>query len=389
MDARKYFPFFRKALIAALSFWGYFVVRIFTVAVVTAIYTDSDTMFVGLHPSYGIACALASIIVLFIYAFDSYACDTVYCLNYLDEIDPEAENFIFKDEFKRLLKTKTFFVGIGIWAFFSLITWSFLEMLACVFINVICELFARRQWFNGREHRDLVKRSKRPYALTLVGHTLLWFALFFGMILCVGALKMSLGSIIGLVAYVLSIVLCAVAVLLVVLFFYRRIRAIRIQKRLMNKLEKLSRANGLRFRKPQNIYSTVLLQKVSCFTLEHKHLSFNCVLIPTISRKTPLYFIGNGIVKRVRTFYFFKIELFKRERVITYKLKKPAENERNIILLSPIPRAFYLGPVGNPTEGDNSSEIDNALIYSGSAFCNYAERLLSQEHIYEKEAINH
>lgn len=379
MDARKFFPFFRKAMLSALSFWGYFVIRIFATAFVTALYTDSDTAFEGFPPSYGIVCALVSAVVLALFSFDSYVCDPVYCLNYLDETDPESEKFELGHEFKELLHTPSFYVGIGIWAFFSLITLGFAEMSVCVAVNVFAELLARRRWFSERNRKGLVKKPKRPYAVSLFAHILLWLLIASGAILCVGMLKMSLGSIAGLVAYALSFAVCVAVSVLAFLFFYRRIRAIRIQKRLMKKISAVCRANGIRFREPKNIYSAALLQKVSSFTLEHRHIRFNCILIPTLLRKTPLYFLGNGTVKRVHTFYFFRIELFKREKIIEYKFNKTGSDEKNIILLSPIPRAFYLGPVGNPTDGDNSSEIDNALIYSGSAFCNYVERTVSQK----------
>jgi hypothetical protein len=70
---------------------------------------------------------------------------------------------------------------------------------------------------------------------------------------------------------------------------------------------------------------------------------------------------------------------------LKYHLERPQKGEKNVIILSPIPREFFIGERGNASNGDFNSEVDTALIYSGSEFCNYIERVISENRIYDKE----
>lgn len=385
MNFQKYFPYFRKAILSTISFWGYYALQLFVSAFVVVIYTNSDTAFEGLHASYLPVTAVLCLIALYPYSYDTYIGDFIACGRYFDSLG-ERDSFSLKEEFLLRIRDVEFIVSRAVWAFWTLVVMGFVPMLVCVAITTFAELMVLRYWFSCRSRRESVVKKKRPYAIYLLGRIARWNLIVFGCTFLVAIVKLSIGSIWTLVSKILFVAIIAVAAFMVFLFFYRRVRAVKVQRRLVKKLSAVCRENGLRLKLPNGIYTALLRQKVQYFTLEHRHIRFNIALVPTILRKTPLYFLGDGVIQRVHTFYFFKIDLFSKDKFIEYKLPKPQDGEKNIILLSPIPRQFFIGPPGNPAEGDNSSEVDGALVYSGTALCNYINRILSEEHIYHKES---
>ncbi|MBR6562478.1 MAG: hypothetical protein IKK70_00895 [Clostridia bacterium] len=383
MNAERYFKTCRAVLLSLLSFWAYFALTRAVMALCITIYADADTRFEGLHPSIYVLYWALCIILLVPYAFDCFVSDADATLEYTESLD--RSEFNFKQELLSSVRSESFIATRVIWLLCSLVFKSFFFTVALLLITTACELFAHRRWFYCHQNGEEAKPKRRPYFFTLAGICARWILMVVALALIVAVLKNTLGSIWAIVSTAILIAIGAVLIFGVVLFIYRRIRAIRVQIRLISKLERASRENGYRFRKPNGIFSALLLQKPVYFTLEHRHSPKKCVVIPTLNRSHQLYFLGDGVVQRVKRYYFFKTELFYRSKYIEYKLPE-SEGMQNIVLLSPIPREFFIGPVGKPAVGDNASEIDGALIYSGTAFCNYLSR--TTDRVYEKEIMH-
>lgn len=373
MELRKYFPCFRKALLSTLAFWGCYFLRVFAQAFVIALYTDADTKFDGLPPIVNYLIPAVCFLAAFPYFYDCFLCDFAETKRYYETLN--SESFSIVNELKSRLHNAEFIVTHSVFAFWMLCVYGFLNAFAYTALYMLCELLARRAWFKSRAASERVKQKRFPYAVYLVAIALRYCLMIFGLIFLVGIVKMSIGSIWGIVSAVIIASIALSVAITLALFVYWRIRAIKIQRRLFKKLRTVSRENGLRFKEPKGVYSALLLQKPLYFTLESRHKSFNIVLVPTLLRKTPLYFLGDGVIERVRSFYFMRVELFKKSSYIEYKLAQGRENTQNVILLSPVPRQIFIGPVGAPTEADNASVVDNALLYTGTAFCNFIERV--------------
>lgn len=400
----KYYPCLRKALLSTLAFWGYFLAFIFAGGFVAVFFQSPETDMFG-YPSicFVLADVFGTAISLFVF-YDYFVCD------YLKESEfvarnADVERFSIKEELKYLIKDPEFITGQAVIAFFSIVV-SRVYAIPVIILSVGAELWAHRNWFAAKAFFGKKKKKKGAYAFRLLLHLGIWVFNFFGSTLIVALIKMSFTPIVQVLKNYSIIIFSALLILFVLCFLLSRLRAIKVQYKTIRKLKALAKENRINLKLPKHPYISLLRQKPEQFTLEHRHFSVNGVLVPTLLRKTPLYFLGGGVIQRKRTWYFFKIEVLTRSKFITYSFPESKRNEKKIILLSPIPREFFLanrdfsadykateidnarivktGPIprvyfdlgdGNAADGDNGSEIEGALIYSGTAFCNYIRRM--------------
>lgn len=404
-DFKKYLPVARKALLSTIAFWGYVLITKFLHAFIFALFETEETRLFGFPETvYQIQTVCGCLIALFVF-YDYYLCDRIKEKEFVERFESESR-YSTKTEIKELFKRNEFLVGQGVILFWSLVVKDII-VIPTVLFSIIAELWAHKNWFRTKYHFGKKKKKKGFYAFHLLLHIGIWLFNFFGLSLIVDGLRMGFTPIVEALKNYVLIILSALLILALAVFVMRRIRAIRVQYRLIRKLKRLSSENRMKLTLPKHPYISLLRQKCETFTLEHRKLTVKGVIIPTLLRKTPLYFLGNNIVQRSHKFYFFKIELFSRNKFIHYSFPETRQGEKNIILLSPIPRQFYLAnrdysndlkqmsvdsayitktarkfhisfTEGDVAEGDNGSTVDNALIYSGSAFCNYIERLIDE-----------
>ena len=394
----------RKALLSTIAFWGYFSTLYFITAFVRACFQTAETDLFG-YPLICVAIIdiLFTLVSLFMF-YDYYVCDYMKESEFVERVS-EQDSFSVKDEFKYLIKDPEFLTGQAVVAFFSIVIPNVFA-IPVIALSIVAELWAHKNWFKTRNVFGKKKKMKGAYAFRLVKHIVIWLFNFFGLTLIVMMIKMGFTPIVTVLKDYYVVILSAIVVLAIAIFVLRRLRAIKVQYKTISKLKRLAKENRMKLKLPKHPYISLLRQIPEPFTLEHRHFSVNGIIIPTVLRKTPLSFLGNGLVQRTHTYYFFKIELFSRHKFVTYKFPESKRNEKKIILLSPIPREFFLADANYATEyretmidnphgakngrvprtymsvvrsehadGDNGSEIDGALIYSGTAFCNYIRRM--------------
>lgn len=404
----KYYPCIRKAILSAIAFWGYFLAFLLSYGVVAVFFQSNETDLFGYPPiCYILSDVLGTVISLFIF-YDCFVCDYIKESEFVVRNDG-VERFSFKDELKYLIKDPEFITGQAVIAFFAIVV-SRVYAIPVIAFSILAELWAHRNWFATKKFFGKKKKKKGVYAFRLILHMAIWAFNLFGFVLIVGLIKMSFTPIVEVLKNYALIIAASLAILFVLCFLLLRLRAIKVQYKTIRKLKSLAKENRIKLKLPKHPYISLLRQKPEQFTLEQRHFSVNGVLVPTLLRKTPLYFLGGGIIQRKRSWYFFKIEVLTRSKFINYSFPESKRNEKKIILLSPIPREFFLasrdfssdykanevdnarivknGPLprvyfdlgeGNTADGDNGSEIDGALIYSGTAFCNYIRRMCDSE----------
>ncbi len=384
MNVQKLIPFGRSALLSTVAFWGYYFITKCIYGLVSIFYSNDNTEVNGYPESYFTVAAAVTAVAFLAFCFDVCFANTAKRAAYIEK-SKEKESFSFGSEIVSMFKDLEFLTLVAVFSAWNLVILDAYAFLVTLAFLLIADFFARLNWFAYSREGAKIPENKGITAVRMAIHVAIWFAVIG--LLCVLSLigRELFGAIFAAVGMYLFVALGALVGLLVLLFIWRRIRALSIQRRFFKKLAKACRENSVRYKEPKGVCKAVLRQQVMQFTLEHKNVRFNCVLIPTILRKTPLYFLGNGEVKRVHTFYFFKIDIFSSEKLLKYKLERPQKGEKNVIILSPIPREFFIGERGNASSGDFNSEVDKALIYSGSEFCNYIERIISENHIYDKE----
>lgn len=404
-DLQKYLPVARKALLSTIAFLGYLLVKSFLCGFVEMLFQNEETRLFG-YPQicYVIQTVFGCVIALFVF-YDYYLCDRIKEKEFVERYENESA-FSLITELKTLIKTPEFVVGQCVIIVFSF-AHDNVTAIPTVLFSIIAELWAHRNWFSTKDHFGKKKKKKGFYAFHLLLHIGIWVFNFIGLSVIVLLLKTGFTPIVEALKNYVLIIVSAFIILSAAVFVLNRIRAIRVQYRLIRKLKRLSNENRMKLTLPKHPYISLLRQKCETFTLEHRKLTVKGVIIPTILRKTPLCFLGNGIVQRIHKCYFFKIELFNRNKFFRYSFPEIRQGEKRVILLSPIPRQFYLGnhdysndlktlsvdsayitstarkyhlsfAESDMAEGDNGSTVDNALIYSGSAFCNYIERLINE-----------
>lgn len=394
----------RKAILSTIAFWGYFLVRTLLYGFVAVFFENEETRLFGYPEEFVvIATVLGCILALFIF-YDYHLCDYIKEKEYVESLD-EDYTFSLKNEIKTAFKSPEFLVGQGVIVFWCICVKS-VYFIPTVLFSLIAEFWARKNWFNARNFFGKKKKKKGIYAFRLMLHIGVWAFNFIGGIFIVALLKSGFTPIVTALKNYVVIIFWAIIIMAVLSFVLHRLRAIKVQYKTIRRLKNLAKENRMKLKLPKHPYISVLLQRIEPFSLEHRNITVNGIIVPTILRKTPLYFLGDGLIQRTRTYYFFKIELFSKHKFMHYSFPESKRGEKKIILLSPIPREFFLANanygeeyktemIANPftfkngkvpktyfssvssehADGDNGSSVDGALIYSGSAFCNYIRRI--------------
>lgn len=415
MDSKKALPYLRKILLTTIAFWGYILICNVCFIMVEFFYVsldtlDTPTVTVPQNVSgWQTVICYAAFIPLF---YDFLVCDRVSQNEYVRSIQA-LESFSYKNEIKGLIRNTDFLFGSATLVFWSLIaTPMFSVFLDCfgvpadlnsfykrlivlviftlpaVLMYAVASVMSRRRWFSSKGCYNPDEAVKSIYALKLLKNTVIWIVDFLLAVYLIFIARYTVEPLNrGLGRYYMPAIKF-LAVLAVALFFYRRIRALIKQYLFIKKLKTFCKDNKLNLRLPQSPYFSVLKQEVQSFSVSNKLMTFNCLLVPSVIRKIPLYFKGDNEIIRAHTYYFFKIALFTTTKTVSYSFNELPENipQNNIIVISPIPREIFIGAVGNAIPADNGSETSSAVIYSGSALCNYISRLLDNEkYILEKK----
>ena len=327
MTMQKLFPIGRGALLSTIAFWGYYFITTCINGLISIFYSDDNTEVNGYPDSYFTVCLVVTAIAFFFFCLDMCFANSGKRAAYIEK-SKEKESFSFGKEIASMLTDIELLVIIAVFSFWNLVILDTLAFLVTLAFLLVADFFARLNWFAYSREGAKVPESKGITAIRMAIHVAIWFAVIG--LLCVLSLigRELFGAIFAAVGVYLYFALGGLVGLLVILYIWRRIRAVAVQRRFFKKLARVCRENSVRYKEPKGIVSSVLRQQIMQVTLEHNNVRFNCVIIPTILRKTPLYFLGNGEVKRVHTFYFFKIDIFSSEKLLKYQLERPQKGER-------------------------------------------------------------
>lgn len=417
MDAKKALPYLRKILLTTIAFWGYILICNVGFIMVDSLYYDyfdplANNVPQDLSAWQAVICYLA-FIPLF---YDFLVCDRVSQNEYVKSVQ-SVESFSYKSEIKGLIHNTDFSVGsatIVLWSvmFYPLFSFFFqcfgipadlsplikrlivlvIFAVPAVLMYAVASVMVRRRWFTSKGCYDPNKSVRSIYALRLIKNVIIWIKDFLLAVYLIFIARYTTEPLRrGFGRYVPKIIIFFV-VFFAALFFYRRIRALIKQYLFLKNLKRFCKENKLRLKLPESPYLAVLKQEIRSFSVSHELMTFNCLIVPSIIRKIPLYFTEDNKLMRAHTFYFFRIPLRTFVKTVEYSFRELPANipQKNIFVLSPIPRDIFIGPIGNSVPADNGSEIKGAAIYSGSALCNYISRLLDNEkYMLEKKNTKH
>ncbi len=411
MTNEKLYPIIRKLILSNIAYWAYILICYAGFSLIIAANTSitpqysTETEYFVSETAIYIWQTVISYVAFIPLFYDFLVCDRRAQHEYFATL-PENPKFSVKAEIKALPKNKAFVIGASVIAFWSVALPGFFTFLpGCLgvpngspaFLNrlIIFAVFtvpavimygasvviSHRRWFSQKGNFYAEQKAKGIYAFRLIKNGIIWAVDFLLLDYLIILAKFVADPITrGLRDYLLPTLIAIVAICAFV-FVYRRIRALLKQRAFLKMLKSFCAENKLKLYPPKAPYSAVLKHELRPFALETPKLRFECLLVPSAVRKIPIYFPGDSTLIRAHTFCFFKIPLFTKQKEQTYSFGT-AVGEKTVIkslILSPIPRELFVGDLGKSAPADNGSQVGDAVIYSGSAFCNYIKRLLDND----------
>ena len=167
-------------------------------------------------------------------------------------------------------------------------------------------------------------------------------------------------------------VLIAAAVLLVLYWILRILRAISIRRAFFARLKKICREKGYNLTEVKHPYlSAFFSPEGESFRVETGEKTSSCKMIGGTSKYLPmtLYPDGNGCHNHVIRLY--KVELLRYDTWFPFGYESDATR---VLIVNPIPKKVWSRDVGKTFLLDNGDRVGKFRFYAGTAFLNALER---------------
>ena len=159
--------------------------------------------------------------------------------------------------------------------------------------------------------------------------------------------------------------------LLLFLFFFRYFRAFSKRKKMMQKLKQICEEKQYSFSQCKVFRSVLFSHPGPEITIRTENNIYECKLLCSLSRKTPMFLSPNGEAAIVHSIKIGRISLFHFTNITQYSFQS---NNIKILILVPISRDVYETNGNRPFQLDEGYKIKDYAVYSSSAFLNALER---------------
>ena len=106
------FPYGRSALLATVSFWGYYFIRICIEGLISIFYSNDNTEVNGYPESYFTVCLVVAAIAFFVFCLDACFANTGKRAIYIEK-SKEKERFSFGKELVSMLSDLEFLTFVA------------------------------------------------------------------------------------------------------------------------------------------------------------------------------------------------------------------------------------------------------------------------------------
>lgn len=143
-------------------------------------------------------------------------------------------------------------------------------------------------------------------------------------------------------------------------------RACRIRRRFFKRLEVVLREQGATISHKKRLYrSLIRLSDEVNFIVTHGEKTYYCKLFATLKRHTPLYFSERGIVQRLHSFRFRRVEYFRYTAQFDFSFE--ADGTKALIV-TPVPKELYAGDTSFNRLIDTGESVGDYKVFTASGF---------------------
>lgn len=143
-------------------------------------------------------------------------------------------------------------------------------------------------------------------------------------------------------------------------------RACRIRRRFLKRLEVVLREQGAAISQKKRLYrSLIRLGDEVNFIVTHGEKTYYCKLFATLKRHTPLYFSERGIVQRLHSFRFRRVEYFRYTSQFDFSFE--ADGVKALIV-TPVPKEIYAGDTSFNRLIDTGETVGDYKVFTASGF---------------------
>lgn len=143
-------------------------------------------------------------------------------------------------------------------------------------------------------------------------------------------------------------------------------RACRIRRRFLGRLEVTCRELGAALVQKKRLYrSLIRLGDEVNFVIRHGEKTYYCKLFGTLKRHTPLYFSERGIVQRLHSFRFRRVEYFRYTAQFDFSFE--ADGVKALIV-NPVPKEIYAGDTSFNRLIDTGETVGDYKVFTASGF---------------------
>ena len=209
--------------------------------------------------------------------------------------------------------------------FWKMPLWVFLTWVICTIVSMVAPITVRSVYALF----EILKLASRTFFLILIGAILLWYLI-------------------------------------------RLLDAVRKRLRFLRRLRKFCRENGYELTRVKRCFITLLFPISGVnVSLKKGDRQYDCRLISSLRRHSPLHFEEEGVVTCTHVYKFFSLHLFHFN--LTYRYQFEATGTK-ILILVPVPIEVFVSGYGEVELGYAGSRVSDCIIYGATDFIHALER---------------
>ena len=203
--------------------------------------------------------------------------------------------------------------------------WIFLTWVFCTILGAVAPITVRSVYALFQ----ILKLAPRTFFLILIGAILLWYLI-------------------------------------------RLMDAVRKRLRFLRRLRKFCKENGFELTCVKRCFITLLFPISGVnVSLKKGDRQYDCRLISSLRRHSPLHFEEEGVVTCTHVYKFFSLHLFHFD--LTYRYQFEATGTK-ILVLVPVPNEVFVSGYGEVELGYSGSRVSDCILYGATDFIHALER---------------
>ena len=155
-------------------------------------------------------------------------------------------------------------------------------------------------------------------------------------------------------------------------YLIRFLDAVRKRRRFLRRLRKYCKENGYELTRVKRCFVTLLFPLAGVnVSLKKGDKQYDCRLISSLRRHSPLHFEEEGTVTCTHVYKFFSLHLFHFDLTYSYQFEATGTK---ILVLVPVPYEVFVSGFGEIELGYAGSRVSDCILYGATDFIHALER---------------